>query len=411
MDVNCQYNIKSHSLWRLIKKTRLLVTLWTLVVLLIITVKLEASIEFICENIGGQAEKVIFIPYADFFIKREPPNMIVDTHVSISILNEQQDIVFAKQQQIKLVIDKEALSGSRFIRFENEYYPLTIQSNLKPGDYNLIVIISSLGHRREYREQFVFQDQEEDVGSPLLIASIGDFLFAVRDKVYLKDRYDELVVWQSSNFIPDNSLVLIKYSQRLSSNDRLIDTEYMMFNQYLNKITEIVDLGQQFTIKVFNQKEDRIFFNNPLYPSHEYFFQKRYSTIQQLNQLRYILNQNEYQMLRSLEIEDLQEGIDSYWAGINPNSYSIDNYYQQIFYQRVKHADINFGVSGYLNGWQTDRGRIYIKYGEPGNISSDRFPIGRDPSITWHYYRLNKSFTFYDLKGYGNYELRQKWID
>ena len=56
-------------------------------------------------------------------------------------------------------------------------------------------------------------------------------------------------------------------------------------------------------------------------------------------------------------------------------------------------------------------GRIYIIYGEPDQILSDVFPVGRLPSITWYYYSLNKVFVFYDFRGYGNYELRNKWMD
>ena len=41
-------------------------------------------------------------------------------------------------------------------------------------------------------------------------------------------------------------------------------------------------------------------------------------------------------------------------------------------------------------------------------IINDAFPIGRAPSITWHYFRLNRSFIFADERGFGQYRLRNK---
>jgi hypothetical protein len=67
-----------------------------------------------------------------------------------------------------------------------------------------------------------------------------------------------------------------------------------------------------------------------------------------------------------------------------------------------------FTIHKKLKGWASDRGRIYIKFGEPDEITTDVHPIGRYPNITWTYYKQNKEFYFADVKGYGQYILRNK---
>ena len=58
-------------------------------------------------------------------------------------------------------------------------------------------------------------------------------------------------------------------------------------------------------------------------------------------------------------------------------------------------------------GMKTDRGRIYILYGEPDEI--ERYPndIDKKPYEIWHYNRLEGGvyFIFGDVSGFSNYEL------
>ena len=50
------------------------------------------------------------------------------------------------------------------------------------------------------------------------------------------------------------------------------------------------------------------------------------------------------------------------------------NQARQVFYDGVAYAEKHFGEKGRVSapGWRTDRGRIYVKYGEPEE-QLDRF--------------------------------------
>jgi len=65
---------------------------------------------------------------------------------------------------------------------------------------------------------------------------------------------------------------------------------------------------------------------------------------------------------------------------------------------RVKQANKNF-KSVSLEGYQTDRGRVYLQYGQPNVISEQYFEPAAYPYEIWHYYQLgdqrDKKFVYY----------------
>jgi hypothetical protein len=73
------------------------------------------------------------------------------------------------------------------------------------------------------------------------------------------------------------------------------------------------------------------------------------------------------------------------------------------YYLRVEYANENFSTN--RDGWETDRGRIYVLYGEPTDIERHPFEINSKPYEVWYYDHLNRRFVFVDYTGFGDYEL------
>jgi len=73
---------------------------------------------------------------------------------------------------------------------------------------------------------------------------------------------------------------------------------------------------------------------------------------------------------------------------------------------RVETSNSRFGSASKI-GWKTDRGRVFILYGEPSEI--ERFPNQMDskPYEIWHYNELEGGviFVFADLSGFSDYML------
>jgi len=57
----------------------------------------------------------------------------------------------------------------------------------------------------------------------------------------------------------------------------------------------------------------------------------------------------------------------------------------------------------FREGWQTDRGRVYIKFGRPDDVERMPLQVGTAPFETWSYEQGGRTFVFVDTDGTGNY--------
>jgi GWxTD domain-containing protein len=61
-------------------------------------------------------------------------------------------------------------------------------------------------------------------------------------------------------------------------------------------------------------------------------------------------------------------------------------------------------ATNFREGWQTDRGRVYIRYGAPGDVESEPLQVDAMPYEKWIYYSQGTEvFIFADRDGTGNY--------
>lgn len=82
----------------------------------------------------------------------------------------------------------------------------------------------------------------------------------------------------------------------------------------------------------------------------------------------YIITDEERATFRQLATDDERENfIEQFWLRRDPTPGTAENEFKEEMYRRIAYANQNFSES--VPGWQTDRGRIYIKYGPPDMIS------------------------------------------
>ena len=138
--------------------------------------------------------------------------------------------------------------------------------------------------------------------------------------------------------------------------------------------------------------------------------------------VQYFLSSVDKKRLRSLSDEGKKNFLERFWASNDPNPVTEDNEYLEEVRDRVEYCNKHF--SCFKEGWETDRGRIYIKNGSPDelkkletsfdtNENPDNF--GTVPSYTKYtikdyqiwIYRINQdhSYVFLDLQANGNYKL------
>ncbi len=122
---------------------------------------------------------------------------------------------------------------------------------------------------------------------------------------------------------------------------------------------------------------------------------------------KYIASKKEVQQWQSLSTLDAKRKyLFGFWSAKDLNPATPENEFKKEYFRRVEASNKQFGTFQ-KRGWQTDRGRILISYGEPSEI--DRFPneLNKKPHEIWTYHNLESGalFVFADLSGFADYLL------
>ncbi|MBN1754578.1 GWxTD domain-containing protein [bacterium] len=122
-----------------------------------------------------------------------------------------------------------------------------------------------------------------------------------------------------------------------------------------------------------------------------------------IGQLRYIANKAEIEKLENAPDDQKIILWEAFWKAKDPTPDTDKNELKEEFYRRVDH--VNDKYSGIKKGWQTDRGRIFIIYGEPDEVETHPFDIDSKPYEIWYYFQINRKFIFVDKNGINEYYL------
>jgi len=85
--------------------------------------------------------------------------------------------------------------------------------------------------------------------------------------------------------------------------------------------------------------------------------------------VRWIISDEERKAFMQLSNdEERDQFIESFWQRRNPDPDSEDNEFKDEHYRRIAYANEHYAAG--VQGWRTDRGRMYIIYGPPDEIES-----------------------------------------
>src|SRR5881296_3520262 len=83
----------------------------------------------------------------------------------------------------------------------------------------------------------------------------------------------------------------------------------------------------------------------------------------------YIISEEEKKVFKALNTEEEKESfIEQFWHRRDPDPRTSENEFKEEHYRRIVYANERF--ASVIPGWKTDRGRIYITFGEPAQIES-----------------------------------------
>ena len=99
--------------------------------------------------------------------------------------------------------------------------------------------------------------------------------------------------------------------------------------------------------------------------------------------------------------------LTAFWQRRDPTPGTGENEARDQFYLAINTANARFQEAGrqLVPGWRTDRGRIYLKMGEPQEIKV-RPNMGREPTVeAWNYLIQSRQYIFMDQANNGVFRL------
>jgi GWxTD domain-containing protein len=114
-----------------------------------------------------------------------------------------------------------------------------------------------------------------------------------------------------------------------------------------------------------------------------------------LSELALLLSKEELEMYDRLDDEGKMRFYDTYWSG---KSEECNGFHTRSSVVASRYSTM------FKEGWETDRGRVYLTYGEPDEVESNPFSTTQSPLEIWSYYSSDQeTFVFADLMGNGDY--------
>jgi len=355
--------------------------------LLLLSFSVLAGQELVFEQYPQQTDFLLLIPYNSINFRAGTSESVYQ--MSINLRNSRGRSVYSRSVQLTFQ-KKEWLRDTAI--------PHSFSQDLAPGSYQMQIRLRnrSVGGNLELQRQFRIGSTGTERGEAYLYAKRDDITFIPSVIPELSD-LQALELHQRFLVQPD-SIGVFSGTSKLSV---LQPTSPLIID-----IKEILDSSQENQLQVVFYEENIRYNMDAFLYSQWFAYGQSYSLRDQINQLRYIATQNEWQVLRQVPRAQMAEVIEQFWVLHDPSPGTLRNETRELFYQRVMIADERYTIHSRLKGWRSDRGRIYIKYGEPDEVRAEPLPLDTPPYIIWQYYTENLQFVFVDEGGFGRYTLR-----
>lgn len=384
----------------------------------------------------GRVEVFVKVAFSELlFTKFQSSLYRAQYEITYLLYDKKNNFILREIQEKEIITDKFSDTESD-LRFH--FTRLTL--NLDPGDYTLTATITDketqkFGQRKlsipvkTFREKpigisdLIFADKIQK-DSLMDIVNILPNVFKSFDNEYKKylvyfEIYDaafSVLNKDTASDIPVNketvkikfkvldknqSLILtdstekeISQFQTFSSIE--IDKKNISFGKYILDVTVNRD-GQRASSKaIFDVRLSS--FTSPSMSSNAFDLDIA------IKQLRHITrNINLGKILKGTQAEKAKF-FEDFWKKRDPTPETERNELMEEYYHRVDYANRYF-TSGFREGWDTDRGMVYIIMNAPDDIERHPYDADSKPYEVWYYYQANLKLFFVDFSSVGDYEL------
>lgn len=364
--------------------------------------------------------RLVFVRDEDKFISR--------FSVSVEAIDSVSGKIYRETQKKEVFVNNYELTNAPY-----KYVEGLIKLDLPSGKYRLLPSVYDINTGIEHNFPFVKVEPgilpSADLLEPLVVKDIskdGQMLFALANYEgnipFSRDKYNLIIpvtdtslrsvkveIWNEDSLIIQkeltrsfiSSIYLTQDGDNILLNDKKggVQTRNFVIEEANRNLKEggvriKVSYGDNFGKKHTFIKYSK-WYNKPF---------ALFNTEYAVKMLKYIASENDIETVLSHSGQLLPMALFEFWKKYDPTPNTSFNEIMEEYYQRVDYAINNFSVIPTRNGAETDRGKIYIKFGKPKDIERT-YADSKDVKEIWHYDTPGRQFVFVDKSGLGNFVL------
>lgn len=368
----------------------------------------------------------VLVPYGSVSFFRKSNNYVAEYELSFAVLDSLKNRV--KSQNIsKAIVEKEQLETlGRSAKFQQVY----TKFELPEGRYTFEVSLYDKNSNTTYTKTrstnaLNFARYQFSMSGLMFVSDIESVNGSYKITPYLSDNLGDLrsvflffEIYQRTTNLSESDFVIQVFNNKSKEIYRSgrVRREIASLSQiYLPFALPSSLTSGSYSIRIVALKplsNDSMFTNDEILAVAERTFtiSPSISTMvmqnldKSIRQLKYVAYQSDIDYINeAASPEEKLLRFEDFWRKLDPTPSTDYNEAFEEYYQRIQYANENF--KSYLEGWQTDRGMVYIVLGSPMTIQEQRdYSYSNRTYEIWTYLN-NRTFIFVDYSGFGDFRL------
>lgn len=352
------------------------------------------------------------------FVKERQGNFTAGYDLYVSIFDHKGNQMAEKTTGQQISVQTFEATNDR--RLNNKHQ---LSFHLIPGQYKLVLDLTDLDTQKS-----LHREKEMNIeGFNLNKVSVSEILFA--DEVIFDSlkNVQQIIPNLNRNFVAPQSnfwAYLEIYSQTGQSNLKFIYTitdatdQAVIRNEQLIKLNKkitpyLLDLskdiktpGRYTLIIQVEENEEKVTTKAKFSANWSNFEFSKLNINTAIQTLKEFIDDKDFKSLEQAPDSVKEAWFKNYWEERDPTPDTKENELQQEFFRRVDFSNNMFTVNALdKEGWQTDRGNIYLKYGPPTDVERHQDQLNLPPYEIWYYDKIDRRFYFQDKSGVGDFHL------
>lgn len=358
----------------------------------------------------------------DLTFVKQNDRYVSEIQIEIYVSNDQKESVFNRTIDKHIVTADFDSTNSREIK--NTF---KVDIPLKPDEYDAVIIVIDKNSDKQVNRKINFQLKNISRSGFL----VSDVMFFSKYKMDSTGRISWFEPILSSNFSSQKDYICFYFTTVVTDTTDTLNIRYniknpegaiIQFNQY--SLVNQPSYNENFiriNRRQFDQSRYKLnisghYAGNTIKTSKLFTF---FWTVtpgspkdldRALQQMEYLMEADSIDWALEQPYEERLAYFKRFWKRMDPNPETEKNELLDEYFRRVNYANEHFSTIS-NEGWTTDRGRIFIKFGEPDDIERHPFELQTYPYVIWRYYTLRKVFVFVDRTGFGDYYLHPNYLD